>query len=197
MPLTPPPSSTTSACMPAPLLVAEGPSQLGPTHLRAARQVLPLRLLVELRARPRARAPGALALRHRRPLLAEGGPGLRRDVSAAEEFPRDVLELQGYLSGSSRVPGVEAVPGAGTEVPLYILGSSLFGAKLAAVLGLPYAFASHFAPEALQQAVALYRQDFEPSTQLQRPYVIAGVNVVAADTEEEAGEQHRSVVRSR
>ena len=122
---------------------------------------------------------------------------LRRDSSAAEEFPRDVLELQGYLSGSSRVPGVEAIPGGGTEVPLYILGSSLFGAKLAAVLGLPYAFASHFAPEALQEAVALYRQDFEPSSQLDRPHVIAGVNVIAADTEEEAREQHRSVVRSR
>jgi luciferase family oxidoreductase group 1 len=85
---------------------------------------------------------------------------LRRDISAAEEFPRDVLELQGYLSDQSRVPGVEAIPGGGTEVPLYILGSSLFGAKLAAVLGLPYAFASHFAPEALEEAVALYRQDF-------------------------------------
>ena len=122
---------------------------------------------------------------------------LRRDIRAADEFPRDVLELQGYLSGPSRVPGVEAIPGAGTEVPLYILGSSLFGAKLAAVLGLPYAFASHFAPEALQEAVALYRQDFEPSDQLERPHVIAGVNVIAADTEDEARQQHQSVVRSR
>jgi luciferase family oxidoreductase group 1 len=122
---------------------------------------------------------------------------LRRDISAAEEFPRDVLELQGYLSGQSRIAGVEAIPGAGTEVPLYILGSSLFGAKLAAVLGLPYAFASHFAPEALEEAVALYRKDFEPSAQLERPYVIAGVNVVAAETEDDAREQHRSVVRSR
>src|SRR5215213_2706175 len=122
---------------------------------------------------------------------------LRRDISAAEEFPRDVLELQGYLSGQSRIPGVEAIPGAGTEVPLYILGSSLFGAKLAAVLGLPYGFASHFAPEALEEAVALYRQDFEPSAQLERPHVIAGINVIAADTEDEAHEQHRSVVRSR
>jgi luciferase family oxidoreductase group 1 len=95
------------------------------------------------------------------------------------------------------VPGVEAIPGAGTEVPLYILGSSLFGAKLAAVLGLPYAFASHFAPEALQEAVALYRQDFEPSDQLEQPHVIAGVNVIAADTEDEARQQHHSVVRSR
>src|SRR5215208_6889821 len=79
---------------------------------------------------------------------------LRRDPSAAEAFPQDVLELQGYLSGQSRIPGVEAIPGAGTDVPLYILGSSLFGAKLAAALGLPYAFASHFAPDALHEAVA-------------------------------------------
>jgi luciferase family oxidoreductase group 1 len=122
---------------------------------------------------------------------------LRRDPAAAEEFPRDVLELQGYLSGQSRIPGVEAIPGAGTDVPLYILGSSLFGAQLAAVLGLPYAFASHFAPQALREAVALYRKDFEPSAQLDRPYVIAGVNVVAADSEDEARAQHRSVVRSR
>ena len=122
---------------------------------------------------------------------------MRRDPAAADEFPRDVLELQGYLSGQSRIPGVEAIPGAGTEVPLYILGSSLFGAKLAAVLGLPYAFASHFAPEALHEAVALYREDFEPSAQLERPHVIAGVNVIAADSEEEAVAQHRSVVRSR
>lgn len=82
---------------------------------------------------------------------------LRRDPSSAENFPQDVLELQGYLTGESRIPGVEAVPGKGTDVPLYILGSSLFGAKLAAALGLPYAFASHFAPQALEEAVAAYR----------------------------------------
>ena len=122
---------------------------------------------------------------------------LRRDPSAAETFPQDVLELQGYLSGQSRIPGVEAVPGAGTDVPLYILGSSLFGAKLAAVLGLPYAFASHFAPEALREAVALYRQDFEPSAQLDRPHVLAGVNAIVADEADEAREQRRSVVRAR
>ena len=89
----------------------------------------------------------------------------------------DVLELQGYLAGQSRIPGVEATPGKGTNVPLYILGSSLFGAQLAAAFGLPYAFASHFAPSALQEAVAIYRKDFQPSAQLQSPYVIAGVNV--------------------
>lgn len=122
---------------------------------------------------------------------------LRRDPMAAESFPQDVLELQAYLAGRSRVPGVQAVPGSGTNVPLYILGSSLFGAKLAAVLGLPYAFASHFAPAALEQAVALYRSEFEPSDQLDHPYVIAGVNVIAADTDEDAQAQHLKVRRSR
>jgi luciferase family oxidoreductase group 1 len=107
---------------------------------------------------------------------------LRRDPSAAEHFPHDVLELQGYLSSASRVPGVEATPGKGTDVPLYILGSSLFGASLAAALGLPFAFASHFAPDALEQAIDLYRHEFQPSVQLEQPHVIAGVNVVAADT---------------
>ena len=122
---------------------------------------------------------------------------LRRDPSAADTFPQDVQELQGYLTGESRIPGVEAVPGAGTNVPLYILGSSLFGAQLAALLGLPYAFASHFAPQALQDAVALYRREFRPSEQLEQPYVIAGVNVTAAETEAEATELHRAVSRSR
>jgi len=122
---------------------------------------------------------------------------LRRDPRAAEAFPQDVLELQGYLRGRSRVPGVQATPGAGTNVPLYILGSSLFGAQLAAALGLPYAFASHFAPAALEAAVATYRHDFQPSEQLAEPYVIAGVNVVAADTDEEAQEQFLRVRRSR
>jgi len=122
---------------------------------------------------------------------------LRRDPRSAESFPQDVLELQGYLTGQTRIPGVQAVPGRGTNVPLYILGSSLFGAKLAAVLGLPYAFASHFAPAALEQAVALYRSEFEPSEQLDRPYVIAGVNVIAADSDEDAQAQHLKVRRSR
>ncbi|WP_111767227.1 LLM class flavin-dependent oxidoreductase [Nakamurella deserti] len=105
---------------------------------------------------------------------------MRRDPSSADRFPDDVLELQGYLSGESRVPGVQATPGAGTDVPLYILGSSMFGARLAAAFGLPYAFASHFSPGLLHQAVALYRREFTPSAQLASPYVIAGVNVIAA-----------------
>jgi luciferase family oxidoreductase group 1 len=111
---------------------------------------------------------------------------LRRDPMAAENFPHDVIELQGFLSESSRIPGVEATPGQGTGVPLYILGSSLFGASLAGALGLPFAFASHFAPDALEQAIPLYRERFRPSEQLDRPYVIAGVNVVVADTTAQA-----------
>jgi len=114
---------------------------------------------------------------------------LRRDPAAADTFPQDVVELQGYLSGDTAIPDVHAIPGRGTLVPLYILGSSLFGAQLAAALGLPYGFASHFAPAALHDAVAIYRERFRPSAQLERPYVIAGVNVVAADTEEEARRQ--------
>jgi luciferase family oxidoreductase group 1 len=111
---------------------------------------------------------------------------LRRDPMSADRFPQDVLELQAYLAGETRVAGVDAIPGKGSRVPLYILGSSMFGATLAAALGLPYAFASHFAPAMLEPAVAAYRQEFKPSEQLDRPYVIAGVNVVAADTAEEA-----------
>lgn len=122
---------------------------------------------------------------------------LRRDPAAAEHFPQDVLELQGYLTGDSIVAGVKAHPGAGTNVPLYILGSSLFGAQLAAHLGLPYAFASHFAPRLLRQAVAEYRYRFEPSDQLAEPYLIAAANVIAADTEEDALAERERVVRSR
>lgn len=122
---------------------------------------------------------------------------LRRDATSAETFPQDVQELQAFLAGESRIPGVSAVPGAGTDVPLYILGSSLFGAKLAAALGLPYSFASHFAPNALEDAVAIYRRQFQPSEQLDAPYVIAGVNVIAADTTEQAMEDFQIVKRAR
>ncbi|MEO9223195.1 MAG: LLM class flavin-dependent oxidoreductase [Mycobacteriaceae bacterium] len=122
---------------------------------------------------------------------------LRRDPSSADSFPRDVLELQGYLTGETRIPGVDATPGKGTNVPLYILGSSLFGAQLAAALGLPYSMASHFAPNLLQEAVSLYRRDFQPSAQLDAPYVIAGVNVIAADTTADAEKQFVEAKRRR
>ncbi|WP_378729833.1 LLM class flavin-dependent oxidoreductase [Nocardia brasiliensis] len=122
---------------------------------------------------------------------------LRRNPASADSFPQDVLELQGYLSGHSRVPGVRAVPRAEEIVPLYILGSSLFGAQLAAQLGLPYAFASHFAPEALHQAVAVYRETFRPSEQLAEPYVMAGVNVFAAENADDAAAQQTIAYRAR
>jgi luciferase family oxidoreductase group 1 len=122
---------------------------------------------------------------------------MRRDPRDAERFPQDVLELQGYLSGDSLIPGVRAIPGAGTNVPLFILGSSLFGASLAAHLGLPYAFASHFAPAALHDAVATYRREFRPSDQLAAPHVIAAANVIAADREFDAQRQFEHVSRRR
>jgi luciferase family oxidoreductase group 1 len=122
---------------------------------------------------------------------------LRRDPRSADAFPQDVAELQGYLTGSTRVPGVNAIPGKGSNVPLYILGSSLFGAKLAAAFGLPYAFASHFAPAALDAALAVYRGEFQPSGQLEQPYVIAGVNVVAADTAAAARQNLQAIRRAR
>ncbi|WP_431855804.1 LLM class flavin-dependent oxidoreductase [Azospirillum sp.] len=111
---------------------------------------------------------------------------LRRDPEVAEHFPQDVLELQALLGPLQPGQRVQAVPGTGLNVPLWILGSSLFGAQLAAALGLPYAFASHFAPDALMQALPLYRSSFTPSQQSRRPYAMAGVNVIAADTDAEA-----------
>ncbi|MEO3783647.1 LLM class flavin-dependent oxidoreductase [Actinocorallia sp. B10E7] len=122
---------------------------------------------------------------------------LRRNAASADSFPEDVLELQGYLNGESRVPGVQAVPRPEGGVPLYILGSSLFGAQLAAHLGLPYAFASHFAPDALHEAIALYRETFKPSEQLSEPYAIAGVNVFAAEDHDEAVTQMKIAHRAR
>ena len=111
---------------------------------------------------------------------------LRRNLNSdANEFPRDVLELQAFLAGDDRL-GIQATPGQGTHIPLYILGSSLFGAQLAAALGLPYAFASHFAPQMLDEALAIYRRDFKPSEQLAEPYVMCGFNIFAADSDEEA-----------
>ncbi|HEY8564013.1 MAG TPA: LLM class flavin-dependent oxidoreductase [Beijerinckiaceae bacterium] len=111
---------------------------------------------------------------------------LRRDPGAADTFPQDVLELQALLGPLQPGQTVQAVPGTGLQVPLWILGSSLFGAQLAAALGLPYAFASHFAPDALMTALRVYREQFQPSAQLQRSYAMVGVNVVAADTDAEA-----------
>ena len=111
---------------------------------------------------------------------------LRRDPASAERFPQDVMELQAYLAPAEPGQRIEAVPGSGTQVPLWILGSSLFGAQLAAELGLPYGFASHFAPQMLEHAVAIYRDRFKPSAQLDRPYVLVGVNAIAADSDDEA-----------
>jgi len=122
---------------------------------------------------------------------------LRRTPSSADRFPEDVLELQGYLSGDTRVPGVHATPGRGTNVPLYILGSSMFGATLAAAFGLPYGFASHFAPEMLESAVAAYRSEFRPSPQLDEPFVIAGVNVIASESSADAHAQLVQAMRNR
>jgi luciferase family oxidoreductase group 1 len=123
------------------------------------------------------RAPGSDQLTAR---------ALRRTLSSdVEQFPQDVMELMGYFDATRR-HAVRAVPGAGLKVPIWILGSSLYGAQLAAALGLPYAFASHFAPAQMMQAIELYRTTFKPSAQLQKPYVMLGFNVFAADTDAEA-----------
>ncbi len=122
------------------------------------------------------RAPGSDQLTAR---------ALRRSPLAAETFPADVVELMDYFRPPHSGQAVRAVPGAGLDVPIWILGSSLFGAELAAELGLPYAFASHFAPAALMPALELYRTRFKPSARLERPYVMLGVNVFAAETDEE------------
>jgi luciferase family oxidoreductase group 1 len=111
---------------------------------------------------------------------------LRRDPARAQQFPQDVQELQAFLAPAQPGQRIQAVPGAGTEVPLWILGSSTFGAQLAAMLGLPYAFASHFAPDDLMEALALYRSTFMPSKQLDRPHAMVGLNVVVADSDAEA-----------
>jgi len=111
---------------------------------------------------------------------------LRRDPQAPDEFPHDVQSLQALFAPAQPGQPIRAVPGAGLEVPLWILGSSTFGARLAALLGLPYAFASHFAPQDLQAALDLYRREFRPSAQLSQPYAMAGLNVFAADTDDEA-----------
>ncbi len=124
------------------------------------------------------RAPGSDQLAAR---------ALRRNLASdPEEFPQDVIELMNYFRPAEPGQRVRAVPGEGLEVPLWILGSSLFGAQVAAALGLPFAFASHFAPAAMMDAIAIYRSRFQPSAQLQQPYVMLGFNVFAADTDAEA-----------
>jgi luciferase family oxidoreductase group 1 len=123
------------------------------------------------------RAPGSDQLTAR---------ALRRNLSSdPDEFPQDVVELMDYFSRAPR-GHVRAVPGTGLEVPIWILGSSTFGAQVAAAFGLPYAFASHFAPQQMMAAIALYRASFRPSARLQKPHVMLGFNVFAADTDEEA-----------
>ena len=133
------------------------------------------------------RAPGTDALTLR---------ALRRATVRADSFPEDVLELMLLLAEARKGQPVRAVPGAGTNVPIWILGSSTFGAELAAQLGLPYAFASHFAPDALFAALEIYREQFKPSKQLDRPYAMVGVNAVVADTDEEARRLFTTVQQS-
>jgi len=122
---------------------------------------------------------------------------LRRTMEdSAEQFPQDVLELQNYFAAAQPGQHVRAVPGAGLEVPIWLLGSSLFSAQLAAMLGLPFAFASHFAPDLMRQALEIYRSRFQPSKQLDRPYAMLGANVLAADTDAEARRQFTSQQQS-
>ena len=119
---------------------------------------------------------------------------LRRNLgSSGDTFPRDLLELMSYFRKAERDHAVRAVPGEGLEVPIWLIGSSDFSARLAAELGLPFAFASHFAPEFLLQALELYRENFEASERLAMPYAMVGVNVVAAETDAEARRQFTSL----
>ncbi|MCW2958579.1 MAG: putative monooxygenase with luciferase-like ATPase [Solirubrobacterales bacterium] len=121
---------------------------------------------------------------------------LRRDHTSAESFPSDVQELQALLGDPAPGQHIQAVPGAGSHVPLWILGSSLYGAQLAAALGLPYAFASHFAPAALVPAIHVYREQFQPSAQLAQPHVMLAANVIIAEDDEEATRLFTSMQRS-
>lgn len=148
----------------APLIIAE---QFG-----TLAQLFPGRIDLGL-----GRAPGTDPLTLR---------ALRRSPAAADNFPQDVLELQAYFAPAGPETRIQAVPAAGTRVPLWILGSSTFGAVLAAELGLPYAFASHFAPQQLIPALQVYRSHFKPSVQLDRPYAMVGVNIIAAESDAEA-----------
>ncbi len=111
---------------------------------------------------------------------------LRRNREGAERFPQEVLELLAYFEGDESKTGIIATPGAGADIPVWLLGSSLFSAELAAALGLPFAFASHFAPQMMEEAIALYRERFQPSSRLAAPYVMLAMNIISADTDEEA-----------
>jgi len=149
----------------APLVIAE---QFG-----ALESLVPGRIDLGL-----GRAPGTDQITSR---------ALRRDLNTdVDQFPNDVLELMAYFQDSIPEQKVRAVPGAGLDIPIWILGSSLFGAQLAAELGLPFAFASHFAPAQMMEAIAVYRQRFRPSAKLKTAYVMLGFNVFAADTDDEA-----------
>jgi luciferase family oxidoreductase group 1 len=149
----------------APLMIAEQFGTLAALH--------PSRVELGL-----GRAPGSDQLTMR---------AMRRNLLAGpEQFPQDVVELMNYFRPAEPGQRLQAVPGAGLDVPIWILGSSLFGAQLAAILGLPFAFASHFAPAAMMQAIAIYRERFEPSAQLAAPHVMLGVTCVAAESDEEA-----------
>ncbi|HYM98715.1 MAG TPA: LLM class flavin-dependent oxidoreductase, partial [Aestuariivirgaceae bacterium] len=122
---------------------------------------------------------------------------LRRELKDSDvQFPQDVQELQAYFEEAQPGQRIRAIPGAGLKVPIWLLGSSLFSAQLAAILGLPFAFASHFAPDLLVQALDVYRSGFQPSKQLDRPYAMVGANVIAAGTDEEALRLFTSVLQS-
>ena len=122
---------------------------------------------------------------------------MRRTLhSSGDEFPRDVVELMGYFQVAEPGQAVQAVPGAGLEVPIWILGSSLYGAQVAAYLGLPFAFASHFAPAMMMEAMAIYRQRFRPSAQLAAPNIMLGITIVAAESDEEARFLYSSLQQS-
>ena len=148
----------------APLLIAEQFGTLAALH--------PGRVELGL-----GRAPGSDQVTAR---------AMRRTLLGGDEFPQDVVELMGYFQPALPDQAVQAVPGAGLDVPIWILGSSTYGAQLAAILGLPFAFASHFAPAMMMQAIAIYRQRFRPSAQLAQPNIMLGVTVVAAESDEEA-----------
>ena len=159
----------------APLLIAEQFGTLAALH--------PGRVELGL-----GRAPGSDQITAR---------AMRRTLqSTGDEFPQDVVELMAYFQPVQPNQHVQAVPGAGLDVPVWILGSSTFGAQLAAILGLPFAFASHFAPAMMTQAMAIYRERFRPSAQLAAPYVMLGINVTAAETDEEARYLFSSVQQS-